>query len=221
MLKHLQRLILALLISSISTISFADASILDLQKRWAVVNYTMEDDAQEEAFEKLIEVADKFSSNNADDAERLIWSGIIKSSFAGAKGGLGALSYAKAAKKDLEKALTIDESSLSGSAHTSLATLYSKVPGWPIGFGSNKKAAQHFKKALQFNPDGIDPNFFYGEFLYEEKSKYEEAKQYLIKAQQAKPRIERPLADKERQKEIAALLVKVNKKLNRKKKRRY
>jgi len=220
MRKLIQIIVLALPLVSLSSVSIAQTTLLSLQKQWAIVNYTLKDDPQEEAFEKLIEEAKKFTAEDKKDAERLIWSGIIKSSYAGAKGGLGALSYAKAAKKDLEQAITVDETALSGSAHTSLATLYSKVPGWPIGFGSNKKAAQHFKKALQLNPDGIDPNYFYGEFLYEEKSKYQDAENYLKKAQQAKPRKERPLADQERQKEITALLAKVTKKLKRKKRRR-
>ncbi len=219
MQKSIQTFLFGIIFVSMSGVSFAETTLLSLQKRWAVVNYTLKDDPQEEAFEKLIEDADKFVSENQEDAERLIWSGIIKSSYAGAKGGLGALSYAKAAKKDLEKALKINEAALSGSAHTSLATLYSKVPGWPIGFGSDKKAAQHFKKALQLNPEGIDPNYFYGEFLYDEKSNYKDAENYLLKAQNAKPRKQRPLADQERQKEITSLLTKVTKKLKRKKRR--
>jgi len=218
--KLISTLALTITLLSLSSVSNAQTTLLSLQKQWAIVNYTLKDDPQEEAFEKLIAEADKFSSEDKNDAKRLIWSGIIKSSYAGAKGGLGALSYAKAAKKDLEKAITIDDSALSGSAHTSLATLYSKVPGWPISFGSNKKAAQHFKKALQLNPEGIDPNYFYGEFLYEEKSKYKDAENYLHKAQKAEARKERPLADKERQKEITKLLAKVTKKLKRKKRRR-
>jgi len=220
MQKFIAAFLLGTLLISLSGVAVADTSLLSLQQRWAVVNYTLKDDPQEEAFEKLIEEAEAYSNEDKNDAERLIWSGIIKSSYAGAKGGLGALSYAKAARKDLEKAITLDETALSGSAHTSLATLYSKVPGWPIGFGSNKKAAQHFKKALQLNPEGIDPNFFYGEFLYEEKSKYQDAANYLLKAQNAKPRKTRPLADQERQKEVTTLLAKVTKKLKRKKRRR-
>ncbi len=214
-----QRLLWGMLILSISSIAFSKNTILILQKRWAVVNYSLKGDLQKKAFKKLITTADNFSNKNKNDAKRLIWSGIIKSSYAGAIGGLSALSYAKDAKKDLEKALALDEKSLAGSAHTSLATLYSKVPGWPIGFGSDKKAAQHFKKALQLNPEGIDPNYFYAEFLYDEKNKYKEAKKYLLKAENAKPRENRPLADKERHTEIAALLVKVAKKLKRKKRR--
>jgi tetratricopeptide (TPR) repeat protein len=97
--------------------------------------------------------------------EPLIWEGIVLSSEAGAKGGLGALSLAKEARQRLDEALKLNDKALNGSAYTSLATLYAKVPGWPVGFGDKERAEEYFKKALAINPDGIDPNFFYGEYL--------------------------------------------------------
>jgi hypothetical protein len=66
---------------------------------------------------------------NPNMAETLVWEGIALSSEAGAKGGLGALSLAKEAKQLLEESLKLDDKALNGSAYTSLATLYAKVPG--------------------------------------------------------------------------------------------
>ena len=57
---------------------------------------------------------------------------------------------------------------MDGSAYTSLGTLYHKLPGFPIAFGSDKKARMYLEKALQISPDAIDPNYFYGEFLYDD-----------------------------------------------------
>ena len=57
------------------------------------------------------------------------------------------------------------------------------------------------KQALVINPDGIDPNFFYGDFLLEQGRK-KEAKTYLTKALNAPERIGRELADKGRKQEI-------------------
>ena len=82
------------------------------------------------------------------------------------------------------------------------------MPGWPVGFGDDDKAETLLTKALAINPDGIDANYFYGDFLLREK-RYNEAEQYLRKAQQAAPRPGRALADAGRQKEIAAALAKV------------
>lgn len=119
--------------------------------------------------------------------------------------GLGALSLVKAARDSLENSLKLDPKALQGSAHTSLATLYSKVPGFPIGFGSDKKARQHFEQALALNPNGIDPNFFYAEFLAEEGER-ERAIEHLQRALAAPARSGRELADNGRRTEIQNLL---------------
>ncbi|MDW1892551.1 hypothetical protein R7O12_25450, partial [Vibrio sp. Vb1574] len=123
----------------------------------------------------------------------------------GAQGGLGALSLAKEAKSLLEGVIATSPQTLDGSAYTSLGSLYYKVPGWPIGFGDDDKAEEMLKKALEINPKGIDPNYFYGDFLAEE-GRDKEAKVYLTRAMQASPRPDRPLADKGRKLEIEATL---------------
>jgi tetratricopeptide (TPR) repeat protein len=199
-----------------STLAAADpgAEITALQERWAEVNYQLEGKTQLTAFEALVQEADNVASHNPDSAAALIWSGIIKSSFAGAKGGLGAMKLAKASKSDLEHAMEIDATALQGSAYTSLGTLYFKVPGWPVGFGDDEKAEELLLKALTLNPDGIDPNYFYGDFLLGQK-RYEEAEKALLKAQAAPRRPNRPLADAGRQEEIKLALLKVQEKLHK------
>ena len=189
----------------------ADASALTrLQTRWAEVNYQLRDKAKEEAFEELLEEADTFTQQHPDSADLLIWHGIISSSYAGAKGGIGALKYAKTAKADLEKAIELDATALHGSAYTSLGTLYFKVPGWPIGFGNDQKAEQLLRKAIEINPEGIDPNYFYGEYLRDQK-RYAEAEPYYRKALQAPSRPGRELADQGRRREIEQALAELAK----------
>ena len=193
-----------------------DDALLKLQQSWASVNYEYDGKEQEEVFEKLNLEAEQLAFNYPDKAEAWIWKGIVESSFAGAKGGLGALSLAKQAKQSFEKAIEIDGTALSGSAYTSLGTLYHKVPGWPIAFGDDDDAKIFLEKALTINPNGLDANYFYGEFMLDER-KYEKAKSYLVKAKSAPARELRPLADKYRQGEIDVLLAKVEKKLKKKK----
>ena len=106
--------------------------------------------------------------------------------------------------------MKINDKALAGSAYTSLATLLAKVPGWPIGFGDKARAEEYFKKSLAINPDGIDPNFFYGEYL-SERDRFQEARQYLEKALKAAPRPGRELADNGRRQEIKALLARLDK----------
>lgn len=199
-----------LILSSVKADVITD--IKPLQQRWAEVNYQLDEDKREQAFAELLAQADLVVQANNDKAEAYIWRGIIASSYAGAKGGLGALSITEKSKSDLEKAISLDPTALQGSALTSLGVLYYKVPGWPIGFGSDKKARELLTKALELNPQGIDPNYFYADFLAQERD-YKGAMRYLELAKQAPARPDRPLADNGRQQEIAALERKVSKKI--------
>jgi tetratricopeptide (TPR) repeat protein len=188
--------------------------LLAIEHAWDHANYeTPNGDAKTRAFETLNERTESFVRAWPGRAEPLVWEGIVRSSYAGAKGGLGALSLAKAARESLLAAVKLDGNALHGSAYTSLGVLYYKVPGFPLGFGSHDKAADYLRKALSLNPDGIDPNYFYGEFLFEEKE-YAESLRYLQKALAAPPRPDRPLADSGRRGEIDALITKVRAKLS-------
>jgi tetratricopeptide (TPR) repeat protein len=192
-----------------STASF-DADLLAIQTNWAKANYQLDGDAKEAAFDKLAEQAAAFTGRNPGRAEPLIWEGIVLSTAAGVKGGLGALGLAKQSRVHLDAALAIDPQALQGSAYTSIGTLYHKVPGFPIGFGSDKKAREYLEKALAINPTGIDPNYFYGEFLLDE-GEDAAARRHLEKALQAPPRPNRELADEGRRREVRALLAKISK----------
>ena len=186
-----------------------DAELLAIQQAWAEVNYdTPAGDPRVQAFAALGKRAEDFTKQHPGRAEALIWEGIIESSYAGAKGGLGALGLAKEARDNLEKALEIDPTALDGSAYTSLGTLYYKVPGFPVGFGDDEKAEEMLQKALALNPDGIDPNYFYAEFLVEQ-DQYAKALRYLEKAAKAPARPGRERADEGRRAEIATLTTKV------------
>lgn len=206
----------SILLFLVSNTVWADlgSEVLILQQRWAEVNYQLDGKAQITAFETLIEDASNVTSHYPKDASVWIWSGIIKSTYAGAKGGMGALKFAKASKKDLEKAMKIDPEAMNGSAYTSLGTLYFNVPGWPIGFGDDDKAEEYLLKAVAINPAGIDSNYFYGDFLKGE-NRYQEAESFYLKAQSAPKRPDRPLADAGRQEEIALALLEVREKLGK------
>jgi len=147
-------------------------------------------------------------SKAQNDPEILIWYGIVEASYAGARGGLGALGNVKNAKKSFERAIELKPSALDGSAFTSLGSLYYQVPSWPIGFGDNKKALEFLKRGLAANPEGIDPNFFLGDLLFK-NGDYPNAEQAFKKALKAAPRPGRELADEGRRGEIESLLQKI------------
>ena len=208
--RSLSMLLCALALSaSVAASPAGEAAISTLQTRWAQANYQLEGKAQKAAFEALVNEADRITAEQGGEAGVWIWSGIIKSTYAGVKGGLGALKSAKQAKADLEQAMALDANALDGSAYTSLGTLYFKVPGWPLGFGDSKKAARLLEKALTLNPSGIDPNYFYAEYL-RDQGRDSLARDYYEKALRAPPRPGRVLADEGRRKEIQGALAQLN-----------
>lgn len=198
----------AMLLSSASVWAGMEDDVTRVRQEWERIKYQLAPKDQEAAFEKLAKESEKVLSQYASQAEAAIWHGIVEASYAGAKGGLGALSLAKSARKSFEQALALNPKALDGSAYTSLGSLYYQVPGWPIGFGDDKKALELLQKGLALNPAGIDPNYFLGDFLYR-SGDYAAAEQALLKALQASPREGRKLADDGRRKEIAELLEKI------------
>lgn len=177
-----------------------ETELAAIQHRWAEIQYQLPEDEKEKAFEELASEAEQFVVDYPDRAEPLIWQGIVLSTYAGAKGGLGALGLVKDARKSLEAALAIDANALEGSAYTSLGSLYYQVPGWPLGFGNDDKARVHLQKALAINADGIDANYFFGDFLLEQ-GEPERARTYLRKVLQAPARPGREVADAGRREE--------------------
>ncbi|HEY0586280.1 MAG TPA: tetratricopeptide repeat protein [Pseudoduganella sp.] len=207
-MKSLATLTAALLLPLSFAFAGVPEEVSSLQQKWEQIRYKTPAAGQEAQYEQLVSEAQKTVAANPGNADVLIWYGIIESTYAGAKGGLGALSHVKNAKKALEQALAISPDALSGSAYTSLGSLYYQVPGWPIGFGDDKKALEFLKKGLAVNPDGIDPNYFYGDYLFR-KGDYAEAERAMNKALQAAPRPGRKIADEGRRGEIEQLLAKI------------
>lgn len=179
--------------------------IVQLQHGWAEAYYQVPEKQKVDRFKALAEEAAAVRAEHPGRAEPLIWQAIVLSSHAKFEGGLGALGKIKQARELLLAAEKIDPAALEGSVYTSLGSLYAKAPGWPVAFGDRKKAAEYLKKALAINPDGIDPNFFYGDLLLDQGRKAE-AEKYLRRALMAPPRPGREDADAGRRAEIEAAL---------------
>jgi len=199
----------ALLALSITLPVRAQASLDDqlaaIQHHWAEAYYSVPKDGKRAAFEALETEADGFVAAYPEKAEPLVWRAIVLSSEAKFDGGVGALKMIKKARADLEAAEKIDARALDGSVYTSLGSLYAKAPGWPLAFGNKDKAISYLDKALAINPDGMDPNFFYGELMADSGDKAA-ARSYYEKALAAPPRPGREDADAGRRQEIEAAL---------------
>lgn len=196
---------LAVMLSGVASAASVEDEVLAIQHEWAHIQYQLPEGQREAAFEKLEGKADQLVKANPDRAEPRIWDGIVLSTWAGASGGLGALGLVKRARRQFEKAIDIDPSSLDGSALTSLGSLYYQVPGWPIGFGDDDKAENLLSRALMINPNGIDSNYFYADYLLDQGDKVG-AREYFQKALKAPARPTRPVADEGRRKDIQAKL---------------
>ena len=181
-----------------------------LGKTWAKIKYQIPGkDEKLDAIHKLEEHAAQVTAAYPDHAEPKIWEGVILSTDAGIVKGLSALGKVKKARMLFEEAIKEDPNAVDGGAYTSLGSLYYQVPGWPIGFGDDKQAEKYLKLGLQVSPDGIDSNFFYGDFLLQD-DRYSEAKTYFERALKAPDRPGRALADAGRRQEIKAKLTEMS-----------
>jgi len=188
-----------------------DHDVHALQLEWARIKYQLPEDQQEKAFAALAGRAHALSTANAAKAEPKIWEAIIKSTYAGAKGGLGALSLMKEARDLMLEAEKINPTALNGSIYTSLGSFYYMTPGWPLGFGDDDQAREYLEKALSIAPDDMDSNFFMGDF-WMEKHKYKKAIPYLQKVVDLPAVEDRPVYSEGRKAEAQALLDKARKK---------
>jgi tetratricopeptide (TPR) repeat protein len=183
-----------------------DDELTAIQHEWAAANYeATEKRAREAAFAALVEHATAFGDRHPDRVEAVAWQGIVLSTYAGEVSAMSAMKYAKAARAALLRAERIDAEALDGGVYASLGALYSKVPGGFVGFGDDQLAAEYFRKALAVDPDNIDSNFFYGEFLLDQ-GRHAEAVTILEHALEAPPVVGRPVFDAGRRGEIRALL---------------
>lgn len=194
---------LALFGSSALADEALDSEIANLQHNWAKATYQTAKDQQEPAFKALVEQAHQLSARYPEASEAMIWEAITLSGYAKSMGPLhpvNALKAAEQARDLLLASIKSNPQALHGSAYTTLGSLYFRVPGWPIGFGDKKKAREYLEKALQLNPNGIDSNYFYADFL-RAQGEYAEAVSYYQKALQAPARPGREDADAGRRQE--------------------
>lgn len=132
-----------------------------------------------EAFDRLVVRADALAREFPKRPEPRVWKGIALSASAKHK-GLSALSAVKEARSLLEAALAMDEAVAGPVAHNALGMLFHKVPGWPVSFGDDRKAEEHFRKAVGAS-SCLDTHYRYGEFLMDE-GRRDEARKHLERA---------------------------------------
>jgi tetratricopeptide (TPR) repeat protein len=207
-MKQFIRFMSAALLAVVAAPGFA-MGVEQLRSEWAHVRYEQPAATQLQSMAQLKTQADAAIAAAPEDAELLIWDGIITSSLAGLKGGLGALSLAREARTKLERAEKQRPGALNGSALTSLGALYYQVPGWPIGFGDKDKARRLLEASLKMDPDGMDCNYFYADFLFGEGD-MAGARRAVEHGLAAAARPGREVADQGRRAELRSLLTRID-----------
>jgi tetratricopeptide (TPR) repeat protein len=188
-------------------------SLDKLQEEWARIFFKLPESEQAKHFKALLKQAHALREQYPERAEPLVFEGIVLCTYAGAEGGLSALSKVKKARRLLQSSLDIDPKALEGSAYIALGNLYHRLPGWPISYGDDDVARTHFEAALKLFPDAIDTNYFYGDFLLGE-GQYDEALPYLEKAAKAPIRPDAQLSDQKLKEEIKQALADARAKKN-------
>jgi tetratricopeptide (TPR) repeat protein len=179
-----------------------NADILKIALDWEHIKFQETDkDLQEKQMAVVAEHAAALVQQYQNRPEAMIWHGIIiseQASMASENGSpFKALGFAKRAREILEPLAMTNPTLLDAGAPASLGVLYYRVPGFPVGFGDKTKARQLLQEAVKYAPDGLDANYFYGDFLYEQHE-YPAAQQIFKHALSLPPHPERPIWDKSR-----------------------
>ncbi|MEQ1543574.1 tetratricopeptide repeat protein [Methyloglobulus sp.] len=205
----------ALLLLSIQC--FAEELTLSAQaieSEWASIYYKTPKNKQETAYDALLIKAERLADQFPNTAEPLFWQALVIATHAELQDGFTALKAIHKSRDLLLQAIKINPQTVNGSAYVTLGTLYYMVPSWPIAFGDAEKAEKMFQAALKINPNGIDANYFYGDFLLA-NNKAKEAQSYFEKALSAPSRKEQSFADSKLKDEVKLALANTkNRKIN-------
>ena len=169
-------------------------SLQDIESEWAIIHYSTPQKSQEIAYNNLFAKVINLAKDYPNTAEPLIWQAIIKACNANNVSPVIAIENIHEAHDLLETAIKINPTALSGSAYVTLGALYHLTPQWPIGFGDEKTAKLLFESALRINPNGIESNHYYADFLLTQDA-FSEAEKYFKIALSAPSRVEQKFAD--------------------------
>lgn len=190
------------------------SSVQAIESEWASIYYTLPKSDQESAYDVLLKKAEKLTEQHPNSSEPLFWQAVILATNAELQDGFTALNAIHKSRDLLLQSIKMNPQTANGSAYVTLGTLYYMAPKWPIAFGDTEKAEQMFQAALKINPNGIDANYFYGDFL-QANSHPREAEIYFEKALLAPSRNEQAFADNKLKDEVKLALANTkNRKIN-------
>ena len=182
-----------------------EGELFSLKNRWEHTVTELPANERENTLKALAGEAEQLADQYNDEADILVWQGIILASYARERGGLGALGTAGDARDVLEQAIELDPQGSNGSAYVTLGALYDRAPGRPLGFGNSDTAERMFQRALEIRPDGIDVNYYYAAFLKEEGNE-QAAREHAQRAVNGTARDNRQVSDEALRRDAEAML---------------
>ncbi len=168
--------------------------VQSLQEEWADIFYRLPADEQAGKFETLLPRVHALVERYPQEAEPLVLEAHVLCTYAAAEFSLGSLSKLARARELLVKSIAINPKAMEGSAYVTLGNLYYRLPGWPISYGNDNLARQYLEAALRLFPEGLDTNYFYGDFLMGQ-GECRQAIPYLEKADKSPIRPQSRLSD--------------------------
>lgn len=182
----------------LATAAWAEPSVEEkaqsLSNEWSGIFYRLPGDQQAEKYKALLSRIQTLKAQYPQSAEPLILEAITLCTLAAADWGFDSLSRIREAKELLEKSIDLNPKAMEATAFITLGNLYYRLPGWPISFGDDEQALQYLETAIKLDPDGLDANYFLGDYWLSEEE-FDKAMPYLEKANQAPIRPYHRLSD--------------------------
>lgn len=191
---------------SVSALPTSDLKVIqEVKDEWESAFYGLPPDQQEPVLKTLSMKTETLIQRYPNAAEPYLVAGLVQCSLAANEGGFGALGRVKKARQYVLQAMAKDPLAMDGSGYVILGNLYYRLPGWPLSFGDNKVARSYLETAIRLYPDGLDTNYFYGDFLLDEGDATA-ALPYLEKAERAPVRESSRLSDLKLKEELKVSL---------------
>jgi tetratricopeptide (TPR) repeat protein len=194
-----------LLLSSQCFAENLNDTLQSIESEWASIYYSTPKQHQDKAYNRLLDKTISLSRNFPGKAEPFIWEAIVKATNADNLDPVSALEAIHEAHDLLLKAIEINPLAMDGSAYVTLGTLYYMTPKWPIAFGDAAAAERMLQTALKINPNGIDANYFYANYLLLNNN-LEEAEKYFERAIAIPSRTKQLYADNQLKEEAKSAL---------------
>lgn len=178
-----------------------EQTVRTLSDEWSEIFYRVPENQQAGKFKSLIKRLKSFADQHPKRAEPIILQAIALCTLAAAEWGLSSLRRLEEARALLIKSIDYDPKAMEASAFITLGNLYYRLPGWPISYGDDDQARQYLEAAVLLYPNGLDSNYFMGDYWLEE-GEYDKALPYLEKAERAPVRPYQYLSDMKIKEEV-------------------